>query len=284
MSKPVVSVLMTAFNREDYIADAIESVLASSFHDFELIIVDDCSSDRTVEIATAYTLQDQRIRLYINEKNVGQFANRNKAASFAQAELLKFLDSDDVLYPHSLKIFVDALLIYPEAAAASECHFVGSSYIYPYLFTNQELLFNHYFKNSSLLNIGPSGTIFRRKTFESIGGFDIEIGILADTLFMLQVALTNSVVGLPRDLFYWRRHSNQVTEGQNLIVEMINQRMEINSKILNSNDFPLNRNDKAIIRKNLNKIYIANLLKLLGKGNLSGMKKLLQNFNLTRIN
>ena len=59
---PLVSVLMTAYNREKYIAEAIESVLASTYKNFELIIVDDCSKDKTVEIARRYAKKDQRIK------------------------------------------------------------------------------------------------------------------------------------------------------------------------------------------------------------------------------
>lgn len=66
--QPLLSVLMTAFNREKYIAEAIESVLASTYTNFELIIVDDCSKDNTVNIAKSYEQKDQRVKVYINEK------------------------------------------------------------------------------------------------------------------------------------------------------------------------------------------------------------------------
>ena len=65
--KPIVSVLMTAYNRENYIGEAIESVLASTLQDFELIIVDDCSKDKTVDIAKSYEAKDSRIKIYIND-------------------------------------------------------------------------------------------------------------------------------------------------------------------------------------------------------------------------
>src|SRR5437764_11938447 len=77
---PLLSVLMTAYNREKYISQAIESVLRSSFADFELIIVDDVSKDNTVGIARNYAHQDKRISVVVNEKNLGDYGNRNKAA------------------------------------------------------------------------------------------------------------------------------------------------------------------------------------------------------------
>ena len=82
--QPLVSVLMTSYNRENYIAEAIESVLASTYKNFELIIVDDRSKDRTVEIARSYESKDDRVKVYINEKNLGDYPNRNKAASYAK--------------------------------------------------------------------------------------------------------------------------------------------------------------------------------------------------------
>ena len=77
-SRILVSVLMTSFNREKYIAEAIESVLASTYKDFELIIVDDCSKDNTVGIAKKYEELDSRVKVYINEVNLGDYPNRNK--------------------------------------------------------------------------------------------------------------------------------------------------------------------------------------------------------------
>src|SRR6266404_3983608 len=117
MPPPTVSVLTTAYNREKYIAQAIESVLASSFKDFELIIVDDCSKDHTVEIARRYT-GDSRVQIHVNERNLGQFQNRNHAASLARGKYLKYLDSDDFIYPHGVAVMVDAMERFPDAALA----------------------------------------------------------------------------------------------------------------------------------------------------------------------
>ena len=65
----LVSILMTAYNRQQFISEAIESVLASTFQNWELIIVDDASKDNTVSIAKSYADKDQRIKVYINENN-----------------------------------------------------------------------------------------------------------------------------------------------------------------------------------------------------------------------
>ena len=75
--------------------EAIESVLASSYSNFELIIVDDGSSDSTVSIARKYEVEDNRVKLYVNKKNLGDYPNRNYAATLAKGHYLKYLDSDD---------------------------------------------------------------------------------------------------------------------------------------------------------------------------------------------
>ena len=88
---PLVSILMTAYNREKYIAEAIKSVLSSTFINFELIIVDDASVDNTVAIAQTYAANDNRLKVYINEKNIGDYPNRNKAAGYATGTFITYV-------------------------------------------------------------------------------------------------------------------------------------------------------------------------------------------------
>ena len=113
-SPPAVSVLMTAFNRELYVGPAIESVLAQTLGDFELVVVDDGSGDRTVDIARSYEA-DPRVRVIVNERNLGDYPNRNRAAALARGRFIKYHDSDDVMYAHCLETMVGALDTMPEA-------------------------------------------------------------------------------------------------------------------------------------------------------------------------
>ncbi|WP_315819845.1 glycosyltransferase family 2 protein [Paraflavitalea speifideaquila] len=97
--QPLVSILMTSYNRQQYIGEAIKSVLESTYKNFELIVVDDCSKDKTVELAKHYEAHDARVKVYVNEQNLGDYPNRNKAASYASGKYLKYVDADDTLYP-----------------------------------------------------------------------------------------------------------------------------------------------------------------------------------------
>src|ERR1035441_10042642 len=105
MSAPLVSVIIPVRNYEQYIAAAIESILAQEFQDWELIIVDDNSTDRTNEIAAQYQA-GEKVRLVRNERRLGQFPTHNWGAEMARGKYLKFFHGDDVMYPHCLGTMV----------------------------------------------------------------------------------------------------------------------------------------------------------------------------------
>jgi glycosyltransferase involved in cell wall biosynthesis len=94
---PKISVVMPAYNAEKYIGEAIESILNQTFSDFEFIIIDDGSSDGTVEVVKSYT--DPRIRFYQNEHNMGVAATLNRGLDLATGEYIARMDSDDISLP-----------------------------------------------------------------------------------------------------------------------------------------------------------------------------------------
>lgn len=114
-STPTVTVLIPVHNRVRYIRDAIDSILAQSFADFELLIIDDGSSDGSVEAVAAY--RDRRLRLLRNETNLGIPASRNRGIDAARGEFLAFLDSDDRARPERLARQVAFLRAHSDYAA-----------------------------------------------------------------------------------------------------------------------------------------------------------------------
>lgn len=91
---PLVSVIMPAYNTADFIAQSINSVLAQRFTNWELIVVDDCSTDNTVQVVQQFN--DARVRLVQNQHNLGGAGSRNKAIEVARGRYLAFLDADDL--------------------------------------------------------------------------------------------------------------------------------------------------------------------------------------------
>ncbi|MFT4283120.1 MAG: glycosyltransferase family 2 protein [Candidatus Woesearchaeota archaeon] len=104
--KPLVSVLMPNYNSEKYLAEAIESVLSQTFTDFEFIIIDDYSSDKSWDIIQKYAKKDSRIKAYRNEKNLGIVKTRNKLFSLAKGKYFAIFDSDDVCFRERLELQV----------------------------------------------------------------------------------------------------------------------------------------------------------------------------------
>lgn len=244
---------------------AIESVLASDYPNFELIILDDYSTDKTVKIAKSYEERDARVRVYINEKNLGQFPNRNKALTYANGEFIKFLDSDDVMHPDSLSTMVNALMEFPDAIAGGG---VGNDgHHFPVLFTPREMYVN-FFNGNNLLSIIPSSVIFRKELFTEMGDFPTNVGTFGDTLFMLQARARFSWVGFRPDTFFYRIHEGQELDiGSRDRVKAIYHWHYIIETLMNSAYCPLTFSEKQVVLRNAKNIAVRNILKSLLSGN-----------------
>lgn len=114
--KPLISVVMPAYNAERYIALAIESILDQSFKSFELIIVDDASNDKTYSIAKKYEKLDSRISLVRNKTNLKIAGTLNKGIGLAKSDIIARMDADDFSLKDRLQLQYDYLLKYPRVA------------------------------------------------------------------------------------------------------------------------------------------------------------------------
>ena len=109
MGAPFVSVIMPAYNTEKYIEEAIRSVVSQTVQDWELVVIDDCSTDATRQVIKDLCEGDQRIRLYENESNMGVAKTRNRGFQLAQGEYVALLDSDDVWAKEKLEAQLAAM-------------------------------------------------------------------------------------------------------------------------------------------------------------------------------
>ena len=234
---PTVSVLTTVYNREKYIAACIESVLASTYKDWELIIVDDQSKDRSVAIAQEYAARDARIKVYVNEKNLGDYPNRNQAASYAKGKYLKYLDADDLIYPHGLRLMVETMEQFPECALGISQEVAEDVKPYPFVMTPQET-FQREFLQRGVLGLGPTATIIRQDAFEDVGGFT-GTRYIGDTELWHNLAMKYPVVKMVPGLIYWRQHDDQeITKGQDSFFYLENS-FKHSRSVLNQKELPL---------------------------------------------
>ena len=100
---PIVSIITPAYNAAPFLEETVKSVQAQSFPDWEMIIVDDCSTDNTYSLAKKLAEEDSRIKVLQNSENSGVAATRNKALNVATGQYIAFLDSDDLWLPDKLK-------------------------------------------------------------------------------------------------------------------------------------------------------------------------------------
>jgi glycosyltransferase involved in cell wall biosynthesis len=280
MNTALVSVLMAAYNSEKYIAEAIESVLSSTYTNFELIICDDRSTDNTANIAKSYQQKDQRVRVYINEKNVGDYPNRNIVASYAKGTYLKYLDHDDVIYAWGLEIMVKCMQAFPSAGFGLMSYGIEQQMPYPIL-VNQIAAYRHYFFNSALIAMGPTGAIFTKKAFDEVNGFSGK-PFVGDTEIWLTLSQKFDLVRMPNDLVWYRVHSTQESKRENSDPLYSVRRFKIFESALENEFCPLPNHERLIgLRNHKNVAIRSSIFKLLLKFKISQFIKYFKHCNFT---
>ena len=195
MKNELVSIIMPTYNRGYIIERAIDSVIAQTYQNWELIIVDDASNDNTKQVLSKYS--DLRIRCYVNEHNKGANESRNIGASYAQGEFLAFLDSDNYWPNNKLELQMDVYQKYSE----SRIFLYGKVQIkegnviqeFP-----EEAISGEALKLLELnKNIVDTNTIFMKKAlFTEIGGFENSLPRLQDWELVLRMLYLFDVKGI----------------------------------------------------------------------------------------
>jgi glycosyltransferase involved in cell wall biosynthesis len=257
--RPAVSVLVTVFNREAFLEECLRSILASTFSDLEVVVVDDASTDGSVSVANRIAATDSRVRLSLNEKNLGDYPNRNRAAALASGEYLKFVDADDVLYPHSLAVMIDAMRANPEAALGLSWNVIDPDRPYPFASTPRETFAAH-FLGTSLFGVGPSASIIRRDKFAEAGGFR-QVQFVGDTDLWFRLASKWPLVSLPPALVWWRRHEGQQMSAEHANRGVLETRFNVEKEALEQSSF-LTDDEKRVALKRIERRYSRRLASL----------------------
>jgi glycosyltransferase involved in cell wall biosynthesis len=202
-----LTVVVTSYNRAKYVGLALESILNSTFGNFEVLVLDDASTDGTAAVARSLAALDRRIRVVVNEKNLGQFANRNRALELVGTPYLKYHDSDDLMYPHCLETMMRLLEAEPRAGFALSAGWAWPGGPCPMLSTPR-MSYQREFLGQGMFYCGPAGALFRTEVLKRLGGFP-ERGVASDFCFWLKACASTPVLLLPADLFWYRRHPSQ---------------------------------------------------------------------------
>jgi glycosyltransferase involved in cell wall biosynthesis len=249
-NKPLVSVLITAYNREKLIVEALESVLECTYRNIEIIVVDDNSKDNTLNVIKEFAARDSRIRYYKNEHNLGDYPNRNKAASYALGEYITYLDSDDRMLPGGLEKCMEGMLQFPGAGIGM--HWAESKGE-PFVFSKDAAIKRHFFTNAFLV-VGPGGTVLKKSFFDAIKGYPEKYGPANDMYFNLKAACYSDVVLFPFQFFFYRAHDDR--ESTNWYNYLYNNYLFLKDA-LDELPFPLTEKEKKwVSNKNKRRFFI----------------------------
>jgi glycosyltransferase involved in cell wall biosynthesis len=259
MTSPANSVLGTVFNRETFLRGCLDSILASEFTDFEVIVVDDASTDKSVEIAMEYSQADARVKVFVNERNLGDYPNRNRAASHAAGRYLKYLDADDQIYPHTLGVMAAAMAAHPDAALGLSWNVIDPPRGFPFASTPRDAVVSH-FLGKSVFGVGPSASIISRAAFETVGGFSGR-QYVGDAELWMSLAERWPVVSLPPALVWWRRHPAQESVAEKADTNLLAVRYELELTMLQNTSL-LSGAEKEAAAVRIRRRFIRRLLAL----------------------
>jgi glycosyltransferase involved in cell wall biosynthesis len=211
---PTISVVIPTYNYAGYLGRAIESVLGQTFDDFELLVLDDASTDDTESLVASYE-SEPRFRFRRNERNVGLFANFNAGAAWASGKYLKFVCADDWLDPRFLERTASALESQPDAVLATTANYLadekgqltGRQYA-PFGASRTVSPGEATVAMADWLNVVgmPTNVLMRRDAFVEVGGFDARFAPAADIHLYLKLFQHGGVAWIDEPLAYARIH------------------------------------------------------------------------------
>ena len=207
---PKVTVLIPVYNGHRYVAQAIESILDQTFTDFELLLIDDGSTDRSVDVLRSYS--DPRVRLVLNERNLGIPGTLNKSLGLARGKYFAVLDNDDYARPERLERQVDFLERHPDFAAVGTWGVTtdeagNTTGVIKRLLVASEEVQSHLLFRCCLLH--PS--VMAKTAVLREYGYSEEFVTCADFDLWTRVARTHRLASLPEILLHHREHAQRAT-------------------------------------------------------------------------
>ena len=245
----LVSVIMPVYNREDLILDAVYSVLNQTYSNFELIIIDDCSTDSSVEKVS--NIGDERIKIILNDENLGVSKSRNIGLKASKGEYIMYLDSDNDWDSRYMSSMVGAFKLLPDADAL-----YSGQYLYEDNKENIVSLRFMPFNKSLLINrnyIDLNSFCHKRVLFDNYGGFDEDLIKLVDWDLILKYSLHGTIYSVPVVLSnYYFNLSDTLTNTifedlSGIVLEKYYDRLNEKNQTL---DFTLNKGVSIIIPTN----------------------------------
>jgi glycosyltransferase involved in cell wall biosynthesis len=198
---------MPVYNAFSFLDDSIGSILGQTLGDFELVILDDASTDKSIECLREWAARDQRIQVHESKKRLGLSASSNAVVAEARASIVARMDADDIAHPDRLRRQWEILRNCPDVAVVGTlCNGIDV--------TGREVRPRDRWRlvrRSGYIPFPHGSAMFRRELFDNLGGYD-EIAIAGeDQELFSRMAAHGRVVILPEVLYSYRYHSNNAT-------------------------------------------------------------------------
>lgn len=206
---PALSVIMPSYNCEEYIADAIKSIIDQDFKDFEFIIVNDGSTDKTEEIILSF--EDPRIIVIQNEYNIGNYPSRNIGIKRAKGKYIAIMDSDDIALPDRLNKQFNYLENNPDTiAVGTQFYSIGMEFdrVNPLQYKDicAGLLYDNCILHPSLL--------IRKDILIELNGYNEKFTYASDYDLVCRLSLIGKIENLPDYCMYYRWHKGQISNSK----------------------------------------------------------------------
>lgn len=216
-NQPKISVCIPVFNGARYITAAVNSVLCQTFQDFEIVIVDNASTDQTVTLAQQLAVHETRVRVFCNASNLGLAGNLNRCAELARGQFIKYLCVDDLLLPDCLALLVRGLQAHPEAVLACGGrisitdegkafglrHYAAQDGVVPGNMVISRCLYSRNYIGE------PTAVLFRKADMQF--GFREELPQLMDMELWLRMLQKGSLLNIAAPVCSIRFHAGQMT-------------------------------------------------------------------------
>ncbi len=215
MAIPKTAVVIPTYNSSRYLVQAIDSVLAQTWQDLEILVIDDGSTDETERVMRRY----QSPVRYIYQQNGGVAIARNRGIAESKGKYVAFLDADDTWLPHKLELQIEALQKQPQYRACYSALAVADAELNP-------LSINYSYRQSSTLEdlllrgnviATPSSVLCERSLFDVAGGFDPKLSQCADWDMWVRLAVQTEFLYLDEPLVTYRQHGANMSRNAPLL-------------------------------------------------------------------
>ena len=221
---PFFSVIIPLFNKEKFIEATLKSVLNQTFIDFEILIINDGSTDNSATIIEGF--DDPRISYFLKE-NAGVSSARNDGIEKAQSNYISFIDADDYWYPDFLEEMFKIIQNYPQQKAFSAAIEIETSKkvipaSYSIIRTNDCEIVNYFTASTKETVICTSCAVFHKSIFEEIGNFDLTVKSGQDTDMWIRIGINHPVVFSWKILARYIYDKNSLSKNKNYLNKKIN--------------------------------------------------------------